>query len=176
VAGRRLTQIELAGQSLGQWRFAGSTSRSRSPSRPCCATGCLAAPELDARLRRVLGLLIVFAADDEYGSPLAPPTLPVWLAYAAALLWALWSAAGVRARSLAVAHLAWLWTLALAASMQMKDIVDANALAQGWEFLCVIAPVTLMTLGLWRRPGGLAWPRAEAFDAIAWAGSDWPCR
>jgi uncharacterized membrane protein len=105
----------------------------------------------------------VFAADDEYGSPLATPTLLAWGVYALALAYALWSTEGARARSLAVAHLSGLWTLALAASMQMQQLVGDNELAEGWAFLAVLAPVALLTLGLWRRRLLLAWPRAEAF-------------
>jgi hypothetical protein len=168
-----LTQLDLAHAGLGEWRFAilylGTS----------IATGSLLRERMQwPRLNQfvafasLLGLASVFAADEDYGAPLAPPTLLAWLAYAAALAWALWSAAAARARSLSLAHLAGLWTLALALSMQMKDIVDANALAQGWEFLAVVSPLALMTLGLWRRPALLAWPRAEAFAGyrVGWFG------
>src|SRR4249919_613367 len=168
-----LTQMEIAARTLGQWRFA-VLYLALAIGTAALLRGKLSWPRLNwmIALGSLLGLVSVFAADDDYGSPLAPTTLLAWLAYALAVLWALWSAAGARARSLALAHLAWLWTLALAASMQMKDIVEANALAQGWEFLAVIAPVALMTLGLWRRPALLAWPRAEAFASyrLGWFG------
>ena len=58
-------------------------------------------------------------------------------------------------RSIALAHLSWLWTVALAATMQMKDIVDANALAQGWEFLAVVAPVAPCRVGAFVAAGAV---------------------
>jgi len=168
-----LTQMDIAGRTLGQWRFA-ELYVAAAIAIAALLRGRLSWPRLNwmVALCSVLGLGLVLAADDEYGSPLAPATLLAWLAYALALLWALWAATGARTRSIALAHIAWLWTVALAASMQMKDIVDANGLAEGWEFLAVVSPVALMTLGLWRRPQWLAWPRAEAFAGyrIGWFG------
>jgi len=123
-------------------------------------------------LASLLGLALVFAAAEDYGAPLASPTWLAWLAYAAAMAWALWTARAVRAHSLALTHLAGLWTAALALSMQSKHIVDDNQLAQGWEFIAVIAPVALLTLGLWRRAALFAWPRAELFAGyrVGWFG------
>ena len=37
--------------------------------------------------------------------------------------------------------------------------------ASGWLFAASVAPIGLMTLGLWRRPWWLAWPRADAFES-----------
>jgi uncharacterized membrane protein len=120
----------------------------------------------------ILGLLLVFAANEDYGAPLATPTLLCWGAYALAWVYALWSAKPERARSLATAHLFGLWTLALALSMQFDSFADDNGLAQGWKFLGLLAPVALMTLALWKRPRTLAWPRAEAFAhyRLGWFG------
>jgi uncharacterized membrane protein len=168
-----MTQISLAGNSLGEWRFV-VLYLAVSIGAAAVLRKQLSWPRLDwlVGFAAFLGFFCVFAADDEYGSALAPPTLLTWLAYFALLAWALWSAAGERRRSLVLAHLSALWTVALALSMQMKDVVDANALAQGWNFLGVVAPVVLMTLGLWKRPGLLAWPRAEAFAGyrLGWFG------
>jgi len=171
VAG--LTQLDIAERSLGAWRFAilylgvaiavAAVLRER-----------MSWPRLNqlVAFASLLGLASVFGAKEDYGSPLAAPTLLCWLAYAAAMAWALWSVAGARARSLALTHLAGLWTIALALSMQAKYFVDQNQLAEGWEFIAVVAPVALMTLGLWRRAGLLAWPCADAFAGyrVGWFG------
>jgi uncharacterized membrane protein len=129
----------------------------------------------------VLGLGLVFAAKADFDAPLAMKTLPGWGVYALAWGFALWSAGAERARSLATAHLAGLWSLALALSLQMDEFAQDNGLAQGWKFIALLAPVALMTLALWRRPRLFAWPRAEAFahyrlgwfglavPALAWA-------
>ena len=118
----------------------------------------------------LLGLTMVLSADSEYGSPLATAMLATWSAYALAMLYALWMARSSEQRSLAVAHLALLWSVTLALTMQLKDVVDTLQLAQGWAFVALIAPLMLMTLGLWRRQQWLAWPRAAAFPSysIGW--------
>ena len=79
-------------------------------------------------------------------------------------------------RSPSLAHLAFLWSIALAATMQLKDVVDSQHLAQGWAYLALVAPLSLMTLGLWRRTQWLAWPRAEAFHgySIGWYAPAFP--
>jgi uncharacterized membrane protein len=168
-----LTQFDLAQKSLGEWRFA-ILYLSVSMGAAALLRDKLPWPRLNWMVGAVavLALFSVYGADDEYGAPLAPPTLLPWAVYALAWTYALWTAAGKRARSLAAAHLAGLWTLALAGSMQMKDFVDDYSLAEGWEFLAVLAPVALMTLLLWRRPRALAWPRAEAFAhyRLGWFG------
>ena len=172
-----LTQMDLAKYPLGQWRFA-ILYVSIAIAAAAVLRNKLPWPRLNwmVGFGALLGVGLVLAADDEYGAPLALATLPAWLAYAAAMAWALWSASKERARSLAVAHLAGLWSIALAASMQMKDIVDANSLADGWEFIAVLAPTALLTLALWRRPNLFAWPRADQFDGYraGWFGLSLP--
>jgi uncharacterized membrane protein len=160
-----LTQIDLAGRGIGEWRFA-ILYLAVAIATAAIVREKMQWPRMNwlVAFAALLGLASVFQASDEYhGAPLAPPTLLAWLAYAAAIAWALWSATATRARTLSLTHLAGLWTAALALSMQMNHVVDDNALAQGWQFLALVAPVALMTLGLWRRPALLAWPRAEAF-------------
>ena len=157
-------QLDLAKASLGQWRFA-----MLYLTLAIVGAGLLREHLRWLRLNWLIalsslfGLLLVTLADDEYGAPLALPTLLTWLVYLPALAWALWSAKTVGGRSLAFAHLAGLWTIALAGSMQMKDVVDSQQLAQGWEFIAVLAPLAVLTLGLWRRPVLVAWPRAGQF-------------
>jgi len=118
----------------------------------------------------VLGLTMVLSADSEFASPLAAPMLATWAVYALAMAYALWTARDSAQRSPSIAHLAFLWSVALAATMQLKDVVDTLQLAQGWAYLALIAPLLIMTLGLWRRQRWLAWPRAEAFHgySIGW--------
>jgi len=118
----------------------------------------------------LLGLTMVLSADGDYGSPLAPPMLGAWAAYAAMMLYALWMARDSEQKSVALAHLGLLWGVALALTMQLKDVVDTLQLAEGWAFVALVAPLMLMTLGLWRRQQWLAWPRAAAFPgySIGW--------
>jgi uncharacterized membrane protein len=177
-----LTQLELAKSGIGQWMFA----------ILYVAIGMAAAALLRDRLpwprlnwmvggTALLGLGLVFAAKADFDAPLAAATLPGWGVYALAWGFALWSASGERARSLATAHLAGLWSLAIALSLQADEFAEDNGLAQGWKFIALLAPLALMTLALWRRPRLLAWPRADAFahyrlgwfglavPALAWA-------
>ena len=83
---------------------------------------------------------------------------------ASPLAWALRAPPEQSSRSLSFAHLIGLWSLAMAATLQLEDVGDGQQMAEGWQFLLLVAPLALMTLGLWRRPGLLAWPRAEVFD------------
>ena len=78
-----------------------------------------------------------------------------------------------RSRSLALAHLALLWTVALAVSLQAGR---SSATRCNWPKAGASSPCwrrwRLMTLGLWRRPALFAWPRAQAFaSATSQAGS-----
>jgi uncharacterized membrane protein len=168
-----MTQIDTAGHSLGEWRFS-ILYVAVSIATAALVRDKMSWPRLNGLVgfASLLGLGLVFAAAEDYGAPLAPPTWLAWLAYVAAMAWALWTARAVRAHSLALAHLAGLWTAALALSMQSKHIVDDNQLAQGWEFIAVVAPVALMTLALWRRTSLFAWPRAELFAGyrVGWFG------
>jgi uncharacterized membrane protein len=119
----------------------------------------------------VLGLIMVFSADSEFHSPLATEMLATWSAYLLAMGYALWTARDSEQRSPSVAHLALLWSVAAAATMQLVDFVDDDLhLAEGWQYMGWIAPLLLMTLGLWRRRQWLAWPRADAFPgySIGW--------
>jgi uncharacterized membrane protein len=159
-----LTQLDLAEQGIGQWRFCmlylvvsvGSAALLRDR---------LTWPRLNwlIALSTLAGFLLVFAAEKEYGAPLATPSLTTWAVYLLALAWALWSARDSKARSLAFAHLAALWTIALALTMHLSQVTDDQGLAQGWEFIAVVTPIALLSLGLWRRPAAFSWPRAEQF-------------
>lgn len=157
-------QMDLAASGLGEWRFAmlyltisvavAAVLRERmawSRLNWLIATSALA------------GLLLVSVADKEFGAALAASTWLTWMVYLLALGWALWSAPEPVAGSLTLAHLLALWTLALACTMQLKDFSDSQRLAQGWEFLGLVAPVALLSLGLWRKPELLAWPRSAQF-------------
>ncbi len=116
-----------------------------------------------AVLVAVCGFGLVLAADGEYGSPFAPPTLACWLLLGVAQWLALWQGRGNDSRALPILHLSVLWTLALGLTMQSKDFIDVQQLAHGWQFLALVGPVALMTLGLWRRPRWFAWPVATEF-------------
>ena len=116
-------------------------------------------------LSALFGLLLVLAANDEYGAPLAIPTLLPWTIYLLALGWALWSARSQDARSLAVAHLAGLWTIGLALTLQLEHYMSGQEFSQGWEFLGMTAPLALLSLGLWRRAEILSWPCSARFES-----------
>lgn len=158
-------QLDEAGRStLGEWPFI----------TVYLAISSIAGSFLAARLSwprlRWLGVLValcgfglVLAADGEYGSPFATQTLPAWLLFAIAQGYALWQGRDDETQALPILHLSVLWSLALGLTMQSKDFMDAQQLAQGWQFIALVAPVALMTLGLWRRPRWLAWPAAGEF-------------
>ena len=163
------TQFDDAGRTvLGAWRFS-ALWLGGSALLAAVLARMLAWPRLEAvtAVVAVLGLGLAPLAHDRYGAALATPTLGAWAAYAAGLLFALHAARKRRDAPQAVAHVAWLWTLACALSLQVHAVARTQELAQGWRFMALLAPLALMTLGLWRRPRWLAWPRALAFDAYA---------
>lgn len=110
----------------------------------------------------LLALPLLPWAGDEFASVLAMPSWPGWLTLAAAWLLALQRNADPPGRSVALAHGVGLWLLALLAMAELDRQVTG---ADGWRFLALCAPVAMLTLGLWRRPQWLAWPRASAFEA-----------
>ena len=156
---------------LGDFRFA-AVALGASAALAAVLSRWLAWPRLEAMsaVVAVLGFLLVPFAVYRHDAPLALPTLGAWAAYAAGLLFALHAARDRRDHAQPVAHVAWLWTVGLTLSLQAYTVADDEALAEGWRFLAWVAPIGLMTLGLWRRPQWLAWPRAEAFRAYeaAW--------
>jgi uncharacterized membrane protein len=159
-----LTQMDRAEDTIGAWQFA-IVYLGVSAAAAALLRARLAWPRLNwlVALIAVLGLPMVAFADDEFGSPLAPYALPGWGVFAGAIVYALWQAREVAQRSVATAHLALLWLVGLAVTLQLDHFADANGLAQGWRFLAIVAPGALMTLALWRIPALAAWPRAAAF-------------
>ena len=168
-----LTQLDLAEQGIGEWRFC-MLYLAVSVATAAVLRDRLTWPRLNwlIGLATLFGFFLVFAAEKEYTAPLARPTLATWAVYLLALAWGLWSARDSKARSLAFAHLAALWTIALALSMQLGQFSDDQGLAQGWEFIAVVTPVALLSLGLWRRSALFAWPREEQFAGyrVGWFG------
>jgi uncharacterized membrane protein len=159
------TQWDLAGElDIGSWRFGMLYLAAIAVLAGWLRTS-LAWPRLNWLLALVAGLALpmVFVAAAKYDAPLAPPTLGAWAAYAVALLWALWRTRGSESRTPSIAHVLWLWTLALATSMQLRHIAIAQQLAEGWGFLAQVAPLCLLTFALWRMPQWMTWPRADDF-------------
>ena len=159
------TQLDLArDRDIGSWRF-GILYLAAIAALAGWLRLSLAWPRLNWLLALVAGLALpmVFVAAQKYDAPLAVPTLGAWAIYAAALLWALLRTRGSESRSPALAHVFWLWTLVLALSMQLRHVVIAQQLAEGWGFLAQVAPLCLLTFALWRRPQWIAWPRANDF-------------
>ena len=152
--------------TLGQWPFA-AFYLAASAVLACLLRRRLDWPRLDALLllTALSGLLLLPFAMAEYEEPLAAPTRLGWTVFLAAQWLALWLGREQRNRAAAVAHLAVLWTVLAAVSLQVGAWVDDGVLSQGWQFLAVLAPLLLSSLGLWRRPRAFAWPRGESFEA-----------
>ncbi|MEM1181867.1 MAG: DUF2339 domain-containing protein [Acidobacteriota bacterium] len=111
-----------------------------------------------------LALPCVVWAGVDFDGPLAVDALPGWLAFFCALALALRQNPQGPSRTVAVAHASGLWTAAFAMTAHFGEKVDASGFEFGWIYLAVMAPVALLTLGLWRHPQAFAWPRAEAFE------------
>ena len=161
-----ITQLDDAGRTaLGEWPFVALYLGISSMVATFLASR-LSWPRLRwlGVLVALCGFALVLAADGVYGSPFAQATLAFWMVFAIAQCYALWQGKGDQSRALPILHLAALWTLAMGLTMQLKDFMGVQQLAQGWQFLALVAPVALMTLGLWRRPQWFAWPAASAFD------------
>ncbi len=166
-------QFDLASLGIGEWRFA-ALYLAVSVAMAVFLREHLPWPRLNwlIAISAVLGLMLAPAADGEFGAALALPTLLPWAVYLLALAWALRSASGQPARSVSLAHLAALWTIALAVTLQLRDYTSNQEFAQGWEFLALAAPLALLSLGLWRRTEFFAWPRAGQFESyrLGWFG------
>lgn len=166
-----LSQFGIAERSFGAWQFL-MIALAASVALAAVLRDRLPWPRMNwlVLYGAMLGLPMVFWAGDEFGAPLQVAGLGFWVAYVVALAWALWSAPETPARSLSLAHLFGLWTFAIAVSMQSEHVADTLVLAEGWAFVAVVAPLALMTLGLWRRPDFFAWPRGDRFEkyAIGW--------
>lgn len=166
-----LSQFGIAERSFGAWQYL-MIALAASVALAAVLRDRLPWPRMNwlVLYGAMLGLPMVFWAGDEFGAPLQVAGLGFWVAYVVALAWALWSAPETPARSLSLAHLFGLWTFAIAVSMQSEHVADTLVLAEGWAFVAVVAPLALMTLGLWRRPEIFAWPRSDRFEkhAIGW--------
>lgn len=166
-----LSQFGIAERSFGAWQYL-MIALAASVALAAVLRDRLPWPRMNwlVLYGAMLGLPMVFWAGDEFGAPLQVAGLGFWVAYVVALAWALWSAPETPARSLSLAHLFGLWTFAIAVSMQSEHVADTLVLAEGWAFVAVVAPLALMTLGLWRRPDIFAWPRGDRFEkyAIGW--------
>jgi uncharacterized membrane protein len=166
-----LTQMDRAHETIGAWQFAilylGVGAAGFAVLR-----AQLAWDRLNWMVGAIalMGLAMVPYAQSEFGTPFTAASLPGWAVYALAMGYALWQARAGTQRSLVVAHLAALWSLGLALTLQAGHFASVNNLAQGWRFLAELAPAALMTTALWRYPAIAAWPRAQAFPryAIGW--------
>ncbi len=162
------TQMDLAGASLGAWQFAilylaasllAATAMRKSLDWP--------RPNQWIAAIALLGLAMVCYAKSEFDAPLTAPTWMGWAAYVLGAGLCLWNGRDESARSLALTHLAMLWTVALATTLQLVEFsADTLQLGNGWNYLVLVAPLGLMTLGLWRRSEP-AWPRAGLFEGYA---------
>lgn len=159
-------QLDLAQQSLGEWQFA-TLYLAVTAAGAILLRDALSWRRMNSlfALSAVLGFALVIAANDKFHAPVTSPTWMPWLAYAAAIAWGLWESREIELRSLAFSHLAVLWTLALAITLQLAWLADVQSLGQGWRFLAWAVPVGAASLVLWRRPEVLAWPRAKVFEA-----------
>lgn len=149
---------------LGPWRFA-SLYLGASTVLACLLRRRLPWLRLDGVLLlcALSGLVLVPFAVSEFGSALAVATLPSWGVFIAAQFLALWFGREHRSSVVGASHLALLWTMAIALSLEMRFLAEEGVLSQGWQFLAVSAPLALASLALWRRAEVFAWPRAESF-------------
>jgi uncharacterized membrane protein len=166
-------QADMAEHSIGSWVFVGAYLA------VTIATAALLRLRLDwPRLDWLLaiaalsGIALALGAEDAHGAAFTRETLPVWAVFFAASAWALWSTREDSTRALHIAHLAVLWTAVIAVSLQGLALTRGDAqhaaMGDGWRFLCVAAPLGLVSLGLSRRPGVFGWPRAQEFAAPRW--------
>lgn len=159
-----MTQLDIAHAGVGIWTYA-MLSLSVSIAIAAALRAWLDWPRMNwlVLLGSLFGALMVFVAYDQFDAPLATASLPMWAAYVVAMAGALWAGRDVPSRSLSLAHLASLWTVALAVTWQLGKIIDDQDLAQGWAFVGICLPLMLMTFGLWRLPSVFAQPRDQAF-------------
>ncbi|CAN5140642.1 DUF2339 domain-containing protein [soil metagenome] len=169
-----LSQLDLAERVIGEWRFAGIYV-AISLGAAAALRIVLRWPRLDAAIATcsVTGLLLVAWAQGHFGQPVSIETWAVWLLFVIAWLAAMRALSAVASNGLAIAHLAGLWTLASAMSLQAGSLTrgdgaDVPALADGWRVLAASAPLALMLLFAWRRPARFAWPRAAHFPEYRW--------
>jgi uncharacterized membrane protein len=167
-----ITQMDRAELSLGAWRFA-ILYLAASLLAASLLREALSWPRANRwfAVIALLGLLMVFYAKSEYGAPLAAATWLGWALYVLAAGLGLWNGREDTSRSLAIAHLSLLWSIALATTLQLQEFSAVTLqLGNGWNYLATLAPLALTTFVLWRRPQWLAWPRAELFEgyAIGW--------
>ena len=109
--------------------------------------------------------LIGLTADDNHGP------LEHW----AALAWALWLAAALRAlyafaardeRVLRIVHFVFLWTMVLLVAVELGHLAYVHlALGNVWVALASLVPVALMFWLALRRQALVRWPSAEAAEA-----------
>ncbi len=169
-----LAQLDLAGRVIGEWQFAG-VYVAISLGAAAALRIVLRWPRLDAAIATcsLTGLLLVTWAQARFGQPVSEETAAVWLLLAIAWLAAMRALSEYASNGLAIAHLAGLWALASALTLQAGSLTrgsgaDVPALADGWRVLATSAPLALMLLFAWRRPGTFAWPRAAHFPDYRW--------
>jgi uncharacterized membrane protein len=163
-----LTQMDRAEQTIGAWQFL-VMYLAITAAIAALLRERMAWPRLNWLVGGMgaLGFVMVPYAQSEFRAPLQPEALPGWGVFAAAMTYALWQGRAVASRSLCVAHLALLYSLALALSLQLEHVAIEGGLGEGWQILATLAPPALLSLGLWRAPATLAWPRASAFERYA---------
>ena len=169
-----LGQLSLADAGIGGWTWS-ACYLAAAVALAALLRAPLRWPRLDGAIAvgAIGALLLVPFALLQFGQPLDHATLAGWGALSIALAFALWWTRAESGRTLALAHLATLWTVAGALALQVMEgteqaVADGAPLADGWRFLARVTPLALVTLVLWRRPRFGAWPRAQAFAAYRW--------
>ena len=95
------------------------------------------------------------------------PANAAWALLLATLLFGLTRLREPRQRGLGLAHVATLWTLALALGLGFYHEARLNedwALGSGWRIVALGFPLALLLLATWKRPQTWAWPLAEEFQ------------
>lgn len=115
-------------------------------------------PGWNVLLALLLSLPLAAWTDAHTPSALHWPLLGCWLAWLVAAWLGLASLRQPRQRGLAVAHLAFLATLALAAGLALDEAAGRAGLGRDWRYLAGFLPLLGLVFATWH------WPRVGAFS------------
>src|SRR5690606_28061300 len=104
--------------------------------------------------------LALVSAGDPGHSPLRLPAAPYWLALVGALLFGLARLRQPLQRGVSLAHVALLWSVAIALGLALVQEAGRQDLGDGWELAALVLPLVLLLVATCRWPVLAAWPLA----------------